>query len=144
MKELDDLIEKIKNNPIDKIIREAVRLNRGVIVELNKEQLRKGIDSNGADIASYQPYSKMTATIKAAKGLSPSIVTLKDEGDFYKRFRVYANKSGYRISSTDKKTKDLKLKYGDAIFGLTRENKQIFFKQYILPKILKIYGRQSS
>lgn len=141
---IDKLIKTLNNfeGNINSIIDSYIKDNEDFIAELNSiGQLReKGIDSFGNSLGEYAP---STIAKKKDKGQITSHITLEDEGDFYRGFVVKPTSDAFTITSNDNKTFELTYRFGDAIFGLTDENKaelsieiknkllQIFKNEYI-------------
>ncbi len=91
------------------------------IADFNRKQLFAGLRSTGTEIKpSYAPY---TILVKDQKGQPTDRVTLKDSGSFYDGIEVDVNSETYNLSSSDEKTDELMKKYGDRIFGLTKESR---------------------
>jgi len=103
----------------ERVKREIIRLN-------TEEQLfKRGIDSLGVSLGIY---SDFTIPKKQADNLPFGHVTLFQEGDFYKSFRVFLDSSLNIIIEADgaeKDDKDLRDVYGEDIIGLTDEHLQI-------------------
>ena len=108
----------------DRIFMSLIKKYDDEIIDLNTEQLKqRGINADGVEIRSYQPYSP--ATQKFDRSKSPtSQVTLYKEGDFHEGFFVNFGKDWLSIYSDDEKTAKLERKYGKEIFGLTKESKE--------------------
>lgn len=130
MATLKKAISTIKAFNFELSLLKVVKDNDNVIIDLNTDdQLFKfGIDSAGQKLAPYR--SSEYAQLKAQ--LNPNRVTdLKLEGDFYKGFRVDADKFPIYVTSIDDKAAKLVAKYGEDIFGLTQENKGEFSDQIL-------------
>ena len=134
-----DYMQKVKGvkdnipNETEKIIKAKEQF----ILNLNRQaQLMKGIDSKGEKIApEYKPF---TVQIKQLIGQPYDRVTLFYSGKFYAKFKIVYNKDmSFEIISTEQKTPKLMDKYGDDIFGLTKENQQILNEKIILPELWK-------
>lgn len=97
--------------------REIIRMN--TIDQLFDE----GIDSKGASLGEY---SSVTVKLKKAKGQPTNRVTLFDEGDFYRSFRIIVNKDFFTIDADDFSKYDRPLfeVYGNDVVGLTDFNKK--------------------
>lgn len=114
------------------------------IIRLNtRDQLfEKGQDSKGISLGTYQPF---TITWKQEHGQPFDRVTLSNEFDFYKSFRVYVDRSTLDIiieaDGAEKDDKDLRDVYGEDIIGLNAENLQIIIDM-ILDNIRKYLKRQ--
>ena len=114
----------VDSNISDLVIAAAMS-NEVLIINLNDNQLEAGIKSDGSKIV--PPYTKYTKRIKRQKGQPTNRVNLYDEGDF--RGQMIAIDEGQEISITsmDWKTKKLsaKSRYGEDIFGLTDDSKDL-------------------
>lgn len=119
------LYKKLKALKIEKLMDRAVLENSEEIIDANTAQLSKGLYSDGDQMpelksVSYAEYKKQRGG-KAPLG----IVDLKDEGDFYEGFYLAKGSDGFLIGSRDQKESDLQSKYGNEIFGLTDESKEM-------------------
>lgn len=128
MKEAANQIRRID---LLKIVEKKIVENQSQVLDLNTSQLYSGIDSKGQSLGEYRPF---TVRLKRAKGQPTDRVTLKDEGDFYQGFRLEDNKFPFDIGSTDSKSDMLADKYGDDIFGLTKDSNDEIIEQ-ILPEV---------
>jgi len=113
-----------------------IRDNRSEALDLNLNQLFEGKDSDGKEITPR--YSPITVMIKQAKGQPSDRVTLKYEGDFYSKFTLEGNAFPMEVTSNDTKTAALVGKYGESIFGLDKQSKEIFV-QDIKPEVQDYY-----
>lgn len=132
-------------------LRDIVTEYEAEICDMNTENqlFEQGVNRLGVSIMDYRPYRPLTLEIKAMKGQPTDRVTLRDEGDFHASFFVTATNSEFDISAADWKTKDLRKKYGNQIFGLTDENKNILTWEYIYPALLEkahslLYGKSTN
>lgn len=116
------LSRAVKNIDLNKMLDDAIKQEENYIIGLNtrKQLFEKGIDAMGQPLT--PPYAGFTKSIKRFKGQPVDRVTLKDTGDFYQGFFVDINKDYFQISSHDRKTHDLEEKYGENLFGLTKDN----------------------
>lgn len=137
---LIDNLSYIEKN-FDLYVEDIIREKEQIIINFNRESqlYNKGITSKSKDISSYKPYRRVTIQIKQDKGQPTDRVTLKDRGDFYEGFYIEYFEEGFLISSTDEKTKKLKAKYGEDIFGLTNENLSNLLHKEIIPILIKQY-----
>lgn len=119
------MLQRASKLTVNDLMEDLIRDNRfrSFIISANtNEQLyEEGIDSLGKSLG---PYAKYTEELKRAAGVEYRHVTLKDEGDFYKSFRVFLDSNhDVEISAdTIKDSTDLIEKYGKNILGLTEEN----------------------
>ena len=132
-------IERVKRS-VPFLVEETAKDRRieDLMVELNQEQMYDGKNADNSDI---QPdYSQVTVKYKKKKGDPYDRVTLFDEGSFYGAMKNVYSASGITLTSTDAKTKDLKKKYGDKIFGLNGDNLKEVRREFfdiLQPKILQ-------
>ena len=106
----------------------AVRDNEQRLIDANQTQLQQSIDSDGDWLGEYR--SIAYANLKGRPD-----VDLKLTGDFYRGMFVDANKYPVVFSSRDEKTEMLTAKYGDEIFGTTKENQNKINHEAIKPAI---------
>lgn len=92
------------------------------IAETNADQLFAGLraDDTGIEPA-YKPF---TIAIKKEKGQPTDRVTLKDTGEFHRSIFVKFTNNTIIIDSNNDLRDKLVEKYGAAIFGLTKQNKE--------------------
>jgi len=98
---------------------------KDLIIELNTDAqlFQKGIDSQGQSLGEYAESTKL---LKRSEGLPFDRVTLYQEGDFYKTWRVFMRNGNIAIEADgDKDDKNLFDVYGEDVVGLTEENLQI-------------------
>lgn len=121
------------------MVETIIEVNEPFILDCvrNKQLYNKGVNALGVSIMDYQPYKPLTIMLKSEKGQPTDRVTLKDTGDFYESMRVEADRTQFEIVADDWKTDELKAKYGDAIFGLTDENKGDLIWERLYPAMLK-------
>ena len=134
---LQKTVRRVKDDFILEVIKSIVEDNSNEIIELNTEDqlFDQGIGSDGS---SLEPtYSNPYKKIKQAIGQPSDRVTLRLEGDFYKSFEVIIGDKQFRINATDKKTKWLINRYGEKVFGLTKDNLSLFREVVVKPELLK-------
>ena len=104
-----------------------------IILDLNTdEQLgKKGILSTGDSLPDYSPNTLPFKQGKSGFAGITSHMTLFGEGDFHESFILDASSFPLFIEATDPKTNDLALRYGENIFGLTKESIQELKEQSI-------------
>lgn len=125
--------ERYRKLDLQKIVLKVIGRNAAYLIELNKEQLERGYDSNRDPLPKYR--SKSYAKFK--RTLNPRGVTdLRNKGDFWAGFYVDVSSFPASIWSRDKKTAKLVKQYGVSIFGLDsiRTKK---FNDYIRPQIVE-------
>ena len=113
-------------NAVLMAVEKAVKNNENVILDYNRnDQLyNKGEYPEGDKVK--PSYTLRTIQIKKRKGQPTNRVTLKDKGDFYKRFDIVYFANGFQILSYDKKTSLLVKKYDKRIFGVSESNREAF------------------
>lgn len=117
--------------------------------ELNREQLLRGINSEGTLLSDIGgPYSDFTLELHPEK--SKFKVTLFDEGDYHESITVRVTANGYEFDHDPFKedfgyTTDLTQEWGDEIIGLTDESigklvTELLIERYVnyLLEILKV------
>lgn len=96
------------------------------IAETNADQMFAGIRADDSDIEpEYKPF---TVAIKKEKQQPTDRVTLKDTGEFHRSIFVKFTKDTIIIDSDNDLRDKLVEKYGAAIFGLTKQNKQALIR----------------
>lgn len=95
---------------------------RDAMLNMERSRLKEGERADGTVIE--PPYTLFTIMVKERKGQPTDRVTLFDTGDFYGAFTAEASGDTLFLSSSDWKTEKLERKYGEAIFGLTEEDKE--------------------
>jgi len=142
MSKVQELINKLKKegsiNNQEQAILKIIRQNESIALDLNTNQLFEGKDCNNQVI--QPPYSIMTIEIKKYKGQPYDRVTLRNEGEFYQKFTLLAEKFPVMFDSMSFKTPDLTEKYGTEIFGLTENNKAEFVEE-IKPEVQEYYSK---
>jgi len=126
MDRLQKLIRLLGDAALTNEIARRVFRDRTVQAEVeaaNVQRLRErgrnaeGVD--GVEIASYRPYAALTKQLKAAQGLSPERVTLRDTGEFHSSIFIEVMPNGIFVDADDEKTRELLEKYGEDVLGLT-------------------------
>lgn len=103
----------------DKRFREFI-----ISANTNDQLFDDGIDSTGKSLGVYSAY---TIEDKKRKGLPFNHVTLFEEGNLHKSWRVFLDKNKDVVIDSDLDTEkygQLIDKYGESIMGLTEENLQ--------------------
>jgi hypothetical protein len=139
---LHEMQRRLDRFQITEAVTETIEETAGTIEDFNRKQMFEGIRSTGSEIKpAYSPY---TVLIKDQKGQPSDRVTLKDTGDFYEGLFVDVNSETFDIYSSDVKTDALVKKYGERIFGLTRESRGEYVQYTFFPglreKITKKLG----
>ena len=90
-------------------LKNAIRKNEDPIMNLNKQQLDRGLDATGKDLGKY-------ANFKYKNRWRP--VDLKLTGEFRDKFSLEVDDKGTEIFSQDSKEEKLKMRWGKDIFGI--------------------------
>lgn len=101
-----------------------VRSNAAEIIDYNQKQLfDKGQKADGSLVGYYNsvPYALEKNRMNPKPGFMRA--DLKLTGAFYRGMWLSVNRTSFEIDSKDRKSSELKGKYGDTIFGLSDENK---------------------
>lgn len=125
--ELRRNIENVKRN-ISDIITESMVAEKEVIIDLNVDQIERGINSDGKILGEYE--SESYSRLKQSMGSRApfGVFDFKLEGDFLSGIYAEAYKgstpeaSGLYMSSSDEKTEKLERLSGDKVFGIAPEN----------------------
>ena len=128
--------DKIINN-LDKVVEKIVLSKKGWLLgEMKKRLNNQGIDGN---LKKMGTYSKKAITIRKAKGLTTSHVTLRFEGNWYKGMDIKADgKFKFLITSSGWKNDKLLDVYGEAILEPTQDELNNFVRVYIDTEIEKL------
>ena len=114
-------------------IREAFSIYKDEAITLNKEQLSKGMTSEGVQLSPYSnPYKKVR--IKYGRPTSPKDLNLK--GGFYKGFYGISLDKYFEQGSKDWKADILEHNYPN-IYGIPVDQLDSFLETYIWPHIQK-------
>lgn len=118
-----ELNDKLQALDIDELTRQAVKMNEDKILDLNREQMETGKNTEGQTIGAYR--SKSYANFKKAIGSRAPfrVPDLKLTGEFHERMILEVDDNQYFIYSTDEKAGMLAEKYAK-IFGLTKESQE--------------------
>lgn len=115
-------------------VQDAVIDTSSDIITLNQGQMSLGVRADGSEIT--PSYSDVTIAIKEEKGQETRWVTLHDTGEFWSNMFVDVGNDSYEVGSADAKTAKLEKKYGNKIFGLTKESKrEEYIPIYLLPNV---------
>jgi hypothetical protein len=114
-------IKQFEDN-VDDIILSIVNDNETRVLDLNRveQMFKQGIDAGGAKIRpKYTPFTVKVKLYERNPAQPVDRVTLKDSGDFHGSFYLEFGPDYFEVNASDAKTKKLRTKYSDQIFGLT-------------------------
>ena len=117
------------------IATDAMEENNWDIVDLNRAQMDEGINALGQQIKPQ--YTKLTKFLKQQKGQRWDVVTLHDTGEFQSKMFLKLSGNKFSIDSSDSKTADLEKKYGNGVFGLGKDSKQVAWHSILHSPIVR-------
>lgn len=119
---LTDLVKNFKTLNINQEIQIGVENQAKAFADKQRDQMLLGLKSTGKKIGKYSSQSyaakKYSMNSRAGKGN----VDLRLTGDFHAGIGVEARNEGIFFFSSDPKEFELAERYGEDIFGLTKEN----------------------
>lgn len=120
---------------------DAMIASREDFLNMNREQMTEGYDSNGQRIGVYKvdSYERMKREMFPQSG---GWVNLKLTGAFQAGMRLTVSTTKWRVTSEDGKAKKLTAKYGTAMFGLAPQQMQQYREQYFMPEFMQRVRRQ--
>jgi hypothetical protein len=118
---LTELINKIEEIDINKVLDEYFTKNKEFILNLNKEQLYEfGVDANNEEIGQYTSFTKV---LKRRKGQRADHITLKDTGKFYDSFKLKFDGQNLVFDANPyKENVNLFERYGIDVLGLNEDS----------------------
>lgn len=142
MKKVLEFANRVRKINMTDVLNEEIREQEATILDFNIERLRlKGETSDGILISSFLPYAERTIFEKSLDGTltnnNPTIVNLRDKGDFQRAFFIIYKRKSFSIYSRDEKTSELVFHYGEEIFGLTDSDLEKLNIQWIKPGIIE-------
>jgi hypothetical protein len=134
---IEDYIKKLEfvqaNIPLE--VARIISKNKETILDFNRDKqlFDKGINSDGQLLKKYSP---ITVNFKRQEGKPYNRTTLFDTGSFTNKFDLLNKNNTISIFSTDSKSSELQEKNGSNIFGLTKENQNIYNYEIVKPELL--------
>lgn len=121
-----ELYNRIRSINLDQLKEQIISENEGIAVDMNKDQLEQGLDSNNSYLRAYRSpaYAAYKNQLNPRPGFGNPDLLLS--GDFYKGFTSEIKGDRMQIASSDEKNNKLKGKYGEDIFGLNPANTKQF------------------
>ena len=98
------------------------------VTELNKEQLFDGEFSDGTPTPDYSPHTIEKKKKSGGFISSNGRIAFRDKGDFFRKMGVKKQKTQLKLFSKDEKSNMLIEEFGEDIFGLNEENKQLIIE----------------
>lgn len=132
-----DMLQKFKSFDIVTATAEIMKDNEQDVVELNRQQLLKGLTADNDVVGDYRSmgYALMKERMNPLAGFGN--VDLKFTGEFYTGFTLIIDGNQYVIFSVNWKTNKLVKKYGDGIFGLNAESRQKLWSDIVRHKLIQ-------
>ncbi len=115
---------------------EALKSTAFEAIKLNQNQLRlKGQKSDGSFLRAYQSgeYAEYKNFLNASPGLGRP--DFYDTGEFQEGFYVQVKTNSLIFGSVDGKSTKLEARDGKEIFGLTVDNKKLYYVQFVRPEL---------
>jgi hypothetical protein len=130
-----EMIRRLKALKVRQLAYEAFDETEDTLLDMNKEQMGKGILSTGERIEwlrdSHYPYTPPFAKWKSAQGLQTSVVDLRVTGAFWSSEYIQRNDDEIEYASSIKLGEYLEKNYGSKILGVTPQNKKKYtFGEY--------------
>jgi len=139
MQELLEIVEELKTieTSRNEIIERVLRENEEIVVEyVSENQLfEKGEDGQGRSLGNY---TFATMQIKQRKNQPTDRMTLRDTGEFHRRFYIEFSPNGFSIRSSDDKEEMLKDEHGESIMDINDENLTDLMENYVMPELMKM------
>ena len=140
MRTINNLLQAAVKVDLPFLLENSLIETAPVYVELQREQMFAGIQSDGKEIqrigAKYKGYATSTIKIKEKKGQPTDRITLKDTGSFYADTFADARAEGIISDSADEKSAKLQEDYGSKIFGLADPSKQAYINK-VRPEFIR-------
>ena len=115
---IKDLAQRARAINIPDLKRKAVTNKGTLLVELQRKQIRQGVNAKGGILGSYRSdsYSAFKQTLSTYQA-RPGVPDLYLRGDFHKGIKMQLSGDEYFLDSDDEKSVQLQVKY-EGIFGL--------------------------
>ena len=107
------------------------------LADRQRDQMLEGKNKKGARIGRYRSgaYARMKEVMNPLPGFG--VPDLRLTGEFFKQIYVDIRDNTVIVDSTDEKTQSLVNKYGEEIFGLSKNTKSEFIKKDLRPVFMK-------
>lgn len=121
IEEIEDRIKKIRTvaGELNVIMNEILRLNAGLIIQMNVEQQRKGVNAKNARIGTY---AESTKKARKRKGLQVSFVDLEVTKNYHKSFAITYGKDFIELAAPEVLYSIFLDNHYPDLFGLSEEN----------------------
>jgi hypothetical protein len=129
---LDIFFDPLNDIDVMEALKESISKNEDAIMDLNRQQLDRGLDADGKSLGRYANF--------AYKGRFEP-VDLKNTGDFRNKFSLQIDNKQTEIFSQDWKNDKLTKRYGKNIFGIPVPL-VVNMEEIIEPDFVKEYQKQ--
>lgn len=132
---------KALNKDLRLVGMDAMIASRDEFLNLNREQMTAGYDSEQQRIGVYalDSYERMKRQMFPQSG---GWVNLRLTGAFQAGMRLTVSSTKWKVTSDDAKAKKLTAKYGTSMFGLAPQQMQQYRSQFFMPEFMKRVRRQ--
>lgn len=131
--DINELIDRVKKLDFVQAIHDAVIDDPKPFTALQREQMTKGINSEGNKIGRYGSKAYADKKFRLSQKAGYGNVDLKLTGAFQDDIVVLPDETGLIITSYDDKLVDLGAKYGDdLIFGLSYEYREEYVESFLM------------
>jgi len=115
-------LEKIEKLSVDDQAQAAIEETKETIEDLNRERMLEGRRADGSVMPNYSQISVLVY------GYPPGPIRLKATGAFQAAIDVEVGKKSFTTDSKDPKSKMLKTRYGEEIFGMDQPDRVDYVK----------------
>lgn len=117
--DIKDLARRAKSVNIQELKRQAVSNKAPLLVDLQRKQIRQGLDADGDSLGTYPPgYGAFKETLSTYQA-PPGVPDLYLSGMFHRGIRMKLSGDEYEFDSSDSKNAKLTDKY-DPLWGLNK------------------------
>lgn len=137
------MLDRFKKVDVQDLSEQSMEAAAPKLSQRQREQLLEGKNALGEKVGRYRnpQYARMKNAMNPKPGYG--VPDLKLSGNFHKG--IYTDVRGDTIitDSTDTKTQKLADKYGEEIFGLSEEKKNVFIKEDLHPVFMEKIKQQT-
>lgn len=128
---IEGFYNKAKQVNLKDLVIETMEEQREDIIALNQYQLYiHSEDSVGDKLENYKTLEYSLYKNRKNPDVGFGNPDLYDTGVFFRKMYLTVDQDSFEIDSSDKKSSDLKNKYGDKIFGLSSDSLAMYTKDY--------------
>ena len=132
---------KAVNKNLQKLGSDAMQRTKDEFLDLNREQMTSGYDSEQQRIGVYawDGYERMKQKMFPQSG---GWVNLRLTGAFQAGMKLTVSSSTWKVTSNDSKASKLTAKYGTSVFGLAPQQMQQYRAQHFMPELRWLINRE--